>query len=66
MPHPKQPIDPVCLFHGKKASEHDCLYCSLCYKEIRYDQCNVLPDGERENVCVPCAEEEHERFLAGK
>ena len=27
-------IDPVCLFHGKKWSEHEggrCLFCALCF-----------------------------------
>jgi hypothetical protein len=27
-------IDPVCLFHGQKLSEHECLYCCLCFKVL--------------------------------
>ena len=51
-------IDPVCIFHGKRKSEHTCLYCALCFCDLTPEQCNILPDGRRENVCVACAEEE--------
>lgn len=51
-------IDPVCLMHGKKMSEHICLYCCLCYKDLTPETCNVRADGKREDVCVPCAERE--------
>lgn len=51
-------IDPTCLFHGKKKSEHVCLYCSLCYKDLTPEECNLLPNGERESVCIPCAQKE--------
>lgn len=57
-------IDPVCVFHGKKMSEHNCLYCCLCFKNLTPDECNVRPDGNREDVCVKCAEEE--RKFAGE
>lgn len=51
-------IDPVCLVHGKKMSEHDCLYCCLCFKSLTPEECNVLPDGNKEDVCVECANKE--------
>jgi len=47
-------IDPVCLVHGKKMSEHDCLYCCLCFRDLKPEDCNVR-NGRREDVCVPCA-----------
>jgi hypothetical protein len=49
-------IDPVCAFHGKRRSEHVCLYCCLCFRTITPDECNVLPDGSKEDVCLECAE----------
>lgn len=49
-------IDPVCLVHGKKVSKHVCLYCCLCFKSLRPEECNVREDGMREDVCVPCAQ----------
>jgi hypothetical protein len=50
--------DPVCVIHGKRRSEHDCLYCCLCFKTLTVEECHVLPDGTREDVCVDCATEE--------
>lgn len=53
--------EPVCLFHGIPHSEHEhgrCLYCALCFKPLTLEECNVLADGRREDVCVPCAEQE--------
>ena len=58
---PKNKIDPYCLIHGKKMSEHDlgfCLYCCLCFKSLTPDECNVTADGKKEDVCKPCAEKE--------
>lgn len=51
-------IDIVCLMHGKRKSEHDCLYCSLCYRDLTVEECNVLESGELESVCTDCAEKE--------
>jgi hypothetical protein len=51
-------IDPVCLFHGKRWSEHHCLYCCLCFKTLTVEECHVRPDGTREDVCEACAEHE--------
>ena len=48
-------IDPVCLFHGKKMSEHVCLYCCLCFEELTPEQCNTNAKGEKEDVCIDCA-----------
>lgn len=54
-----QPIDPVCFLHGKRWSEHEggrCLYCCLCFKALTPEECNTLPDGSKEDVCIECAE----------
>jgi hypothetical protein len=59
-------VDPVCLIHGKKMSEHECLYCCLCYKPLTISECNILPNGNREDVCVPCAQEEQLRLKGYK
>jgi hypothetical protein len=59
-------IDPVCLIHGKRWSEHEhgrCLYCCLCFKPLTVDECHVDEDGQREDVCNECAEAER---LAGQ
>lgn len=60
-------IDPVCLIHGKKWSEHKlgyCLYCCLCFKPLTPEECHVKEDGTKEDVCVSCAEEERKQLLA--
>lgn len=51
-------IDPVCLFHGLKRSEHYCLYCCLCFKTLTVEECHIRDDGQREDVCNECAEAE--------
>lgn len=51
-------MDPFCLFHGKRRSEHLCLYCCLCFENLTEEQCNRTEDGKLENVCVPCAQNE--------
>ena len=58
-----QTIDPVCLVHGKKQSEHVCLYCCLCFKSLTLDECNVRKDGKKEDVCKPCATREQQEML---
>lgn len=55
-------IDPVCIFHGKRWSEHQCLYCALCYRDLTPEECHVLPDGSREDVCNDCAAYEAARM----
>lgn len=61
---PPHPIDPVCLIHGKRMSEHDCLYCCLCFRPLTLAECHVLPSGEREDVCEACAAEEQRQLAA--
>ena len=51
-------IDPVCLIHGKKMSEHSCLYCCLCYETLTPEECHTRPDGVKEDVCKPCGQKE--------
>lgn len=51
-------IDPFCLIHGKKMSEHTCLYCCLCFRDLKPEDCNVRDDGKKEDVCIPCADAE--------
>ena len=51
-------IDPVCAFHGLRWSEHElgfCLFCCLCFRTLELEDCNVLPDGKREDICRSCA-----------
>jgi hypothetical protein len=58
--------DPVCLIHGKRASEHEggrCLYCCLCFTPLTFEECHVRPDGTREDVCNDCAEIEKQYTL---
>jgi hypothetical protein len=50
------PLDPVCLIHGLRRSEHDCLYCCLCFESLTPEECHVREDGTREDVCNECAE----------
>ena len=52
------PFDPTCLAHGKKLSEHTCLYCCLCFRDLTPEECHVLPNGKKEDVCIPCAARE--------
>lgn len=51
-------IDPVCIVHGKKMSEHDCLYCCLCFTPLTPEECHVDEKGQKWDVCKKCAEEE--------
>ena len=50
--------DYTCLIHGKKMSEHDCIYCCLCFKSLTLEQCHLLSNGKREDVCNECAARE--------
>lgn len=54
-------FDPICLVHGLKMSKHTCLYCCLCFKSLVPEECNVLKDGIKEDVCLSCAEKEKKR-----
>lgn len=51
-------IDPVCIIHGRKFSEHDCLYCCMCFKPLTPEQCMYDDDGIQWDVCVDCNEME--------
>lgn len=51
-------IDPVCFFHGKKRSEHECLYCALCFRNLTPEECWVDDTGQKWDVCVECKENE--------
>lgn len=38
-------IDPYCLHHGKRRSEHEggrCLYCCICFKTLTPEECRAL------------------------
>jgi hypothetical protein len=59
---PTDPIDSTCLIHGKKYSEHECLFCCLCFKSLTVEECAYLPNGKKEDVCVECAMNELARL----
>ena len=50
--------DPTCAFHGLKRSEHRCLYCALCFRDLTFETCHVRSDGRREDICNDCAYKE--------
>lgn len=52
--------DVTCVMHGRKKSEHLCLFCCLCFEDLTEAECNVRADGFKEDVCKPCAEVERE------
>ena len=54
----KEMIDPICILHAKKMSEHVCLYCCLCFKDLTPEECHIREDGRKEDVCEECAERE--------
>lgn len=50
-------IDPVCLIHGKRWSEHEigrCLYCALCYVPLEPEQCWRDEEGQAWDLCESC------------
>lgn len=51
-------IDPVCLMHGKKLSEHHCLYCCLCFKDLIPDECYEDPQDQKWDICQDCGWQE--------
>ena len=55
--------DPHCAMHGKKRSEHTCLYCCICFKDLTIEECHITKDGEREDVCNDCAKHERDMLL---
>lgn len=54
-------IDPVCVFHGKRASEHYCLYCCLCFETLEPEDCWEDEEGVKWDICRPCKEHEEAR-----
>ena len=48
-------IDPVCLFHGKRWSEHRCLVCCICYKDLTPEECAVDAEGTWDVCKGECA-----------
>lgn len=60
-------IDPVCLVHGKRRSEHLCLYCCLCFNPLTPETCHVNDEGKKEDVCEDCVEMERlmKKFYEG-
>ena len=54
-------IDPVCVFHGKRWSEHVCLYCCLCFETLTPEECFVNGDGVKWDMCRECGEINEQR-----
>lgn len=49
------PIDPVCVFHGLRQSEHECLFCDLCFRsDLTPDTCYQDKEGVRWSLCWEC------------
>ena len=49
-------MDYTCLIHGKKMSEHQCIYCCMCFESLTIEECNLTEDGKPEDICKECAE----------
>jgi hypothetical protein len=49
-------IDPVCLFHGKRRSEHHCLYCAICFVTLTPEECWRDADGVGWDLCRRCGD----------
>lgn len=50
-------VDPVCLIHGKRWSEHEggrCLFCCLCFDELTPEQCSRNEEGQLQDICFSC------------
>ncbi len=46
-------LDPVCIFHGKRRSEHECLVCCICFKNLTVETCYNGQD-----ICEECGKNE--------
>jgi hypothetical protein len=44
-------MDPVCVMHGKRMSEHVCLYCCICFADLTPEQCASDEHGNKFDVC---------------
>lgn len=51
-------IDPVCAFHGKRRSQHECLYCCVCFAQLTRAECWLDEDGAAWDLCEPCGQQE--------
>lgn len=51
-------LDPVCLLHGKRRSEHVCLYCGLCFTDLTPETCWADEHGQKWDLCRECGEAE--------
>ena len=54
-------LDPVCAFHGLRASEHEhgrCLYCCICFTTLTPETAWADETGQKWDLCVPCGEQE--------
>lgn len=59
-------IDLVCLVHGLKMSEHQCVYCCLCFTSLKIEECSIDEEsGKPQDVCIPCQEKER-KFMCNK
>lgn len=55
----ESPIDPTCLSHGIKWSEHingKCLYCCICFKPLTPTESYVDKNNIKWDNCVSCGE----------
>lgn len=55
-------IDPVCMIHGMKWSEHRhgrCIYCGLCFVPLEDDECWVDSKGQKWDMCRECGDLDH-------
>lgn len=44
-------FDPVCAMHGKRRSEHVCLYCCICFTDLTPDECATDSEGQKWDAC---------------
>ncbi len=50
-------LDPICIFHNLRQSEHVCLVCCLCFSDMTIEEA-----GETgEDVCISCKKLEADR-----
>lgn len=57
-------LDPTCLVHGLRRSEHECIYCCLCFASLTREECSRNEEGELQDVCRPCLADEQRRMDA--
>lgn len=59
---------PYCLAHGLLRSEHWCVQCAICFKDLKSEEeCYLDKEtGERWDMCHECAAEEEAAFKRGE